>query len=64
MLPEDLLIGQSPPAISSIRRNSDLVLPNQAVTITANIVDLGRVDQLQKQKFIIVSMEVLLHAFQ
>jgi hypothetical protein len=40
MLPNDLLIGQSPPAISSIRRNSDLVLPNQAVTVTANIVDL------------------------
>ncbi|MCS7053192.1 MAG: T9SS type A sorting domain-containing protein [Ignavibacterium sp.] len=37
--PDDLLIGQSPAAISNVRRNLDVVGRNQAVTITATIVD-------------------------
>lgn len=37
--PDDLLIGQSPAAISNIRRNLDVVGKNQAVTISATIVD-------------------------
>lgn len=37
--PEDLLIGQSPASISNVRRNLDVVGRNQAVTITATIVD-------------------------
>lgn len=42
MYPDDLLIGQSPPAISSIRRNVGLVTPNLPVTITARIIDLDQ----------------------
>lgn len=42
MYPDDLLIGQSPPSISNIRRNLDLVGPNDAVTITATITDLDQ----------------------
>lgn len=40
--PDDLLIGQSPPAISSIRRNVGLVTPNLPVTVTARILDLDQ----------------------
>ncbi len=39
MFPDDLLIGQSPPAISNVRRNRDTIATNQSVTITATIVD-------------------------
>lgn len=42
MYPDDLLIGQSPPSITNIRRNLDLVGPNDAVTITATITDLDQ----------------------
>lgn len=42
MYPDDLLIGQSPPAISSVRRNVGLVGPNQDVTVTARIIDLDQ----------------------
>jgi len=37
--PDDLLIGQSPAAISNVRRNLDVIAPNQPVTISATIVD-------------------------
>lgn len=42
MYPDDLLIGQSPPAISSVRRDAALVGPNQAVSVTARIFDLDQ----------------------
>lgn len=42
MYPDDLLIGQSPPSITNIRRNLDLVGPTDAVTITATITDLDQ----------------------
>lgn len=42
MYPNDLLIGQSPPAISAVRRDIGLVGPNQAVSITARIIDLDQ----------------------
>lgn len=42
MYPDDLLIGQSPPAISSVRRDAALISPNQAVSITARIFDLDQ----------------------
>lgn len=42
MYPDDLLIGQSPPSITNIRRNIDLVGPNDAVTISATITDLDQ----------------------
>ncbi|MBS4035574.1 MAG: T9SS type A sorting domain-containing protein [Ignavibacterium sp.] len=42
MYPDDLLIGQSPPAISSIRRDIGIVTPNQPVTISARIFDLDQ----------------------
>lgn len=40
--PDDLLIGQSPPSITNVRRNIDLVGPNDDVTITATISDLDQ----------------------
>ncbi|MFO7525552.1 MAG: T9SS type A sorting domain-containing protein [Ignavibacteriaceae bacterium] len=40
--PDDLLIGQSPPAISSVRRDVAIVGPNQAVSVTARIFDLDQ----------------------
>lgn len=39
---DDLLIGQSPPAISSVRRDVGIVTPNLPVTITARILDLDQ----------------------
>jgi hypothetical protein len=42
MYSDDLLIGQSPPAISSVRRNVGIVTPNLPVTITARILDLDQ----------------------
>ncbi len=42
MYPDDLLIGQSPPLITNIRRNIDLVGPNDPVTITATIQDFDQ----------------------
>ncbi|MEJ5261920.1 MAG: T9SS type A sorting domain-containing protein, partial [Ignavibacterium sp.] len=42
MYPDDLLIGQSPPLITNIRRNIDVVGPNDPVTITATIQDLDQ----------------------
>lgn len=39
---DDMVIGQSPPAISTVRRDSALVLPNQAVKITARILDIDQ----------------------
>ncbi len=39
MFPDDLLIGQSPAAITNVRRNLNVISPNQAVTISATIVD-------------------------
>lgn len=42
MYPDDLLIGQSPPSITNIRRNIDLIGPNDAVTITATITDIDQ----------------------
>ena len=42
MYPDDLLIGQSPPAISGIRRDIGIVTPNQQVKITARILDLDQ----------------------
>jgi hypothetical protein len=39
IFPDDLMIGQSPAAISNVRRNLDVIGRNQAVTITATIVD-------------------------
>lgn len=40
--PDDLLIGQSPPSITNIRRNIDLIGPNDPVTITATITDIDQ----------------------
>lgn len=42
MYTDDLLIGQSPPAISGVRRDIGIVTPNQQVTITARILDLDQ----------------------
>lgn len=42
MYPDDLLIGQSPPLITNIRRNISLVGPNDAVTVSATITDLDQ----------------------
>jgi hypothetical protein len=42
MLPNDLLIGQSPPTFSNLRRNSGLVTSNQPVEITVTIQDLDQ----------------------
>lgn len=40
--PDDLLIGQSPPSISNVRRDVGLVTPNTPVNITARIFDLDQ----------------------
>jgi hypothetical protein len=42
VFPNDLLIGQSPPAISSIRRDIDVVAPGEIVTVSASIQDLDQ----------------------
>lgn len=52
MYPDDILIGQSPPAISSIRRNTDLIAPNQAVTISATIIDTDPGGSVSEAKLI------------
>ena len=41
MFPEDLIIGQSPPSISNVRRDLGLVGRNQAVTVTATIREIN-----------------------
>ncbi|MCU7495787.1 MAG: T9SS type A sorting domain-containing protein [Ignavibacteria bacterium] len=38
LYPEDIKIGAQPPIISNIKRNTDLVTPNQAVDVTASIM--------------------------
>lgn len=38
MYPDDMLIGHVPPSITQVQRNSDLILPNQSVTISAVIL--------------------------
>lgn len=50
IFPDDLLIGQSPAAITNVRRNLDVISPNQAVTITATIVDNDPGGQVSEAK--------------
>ena len=50
MYPDDLLIGQSPAAITNVRRNLDVIAPNQAVTISATIVDNDPGGQVSEAK--------------
>jgi hypothetical protein len=50
MLPNDMLIGQSPPSISGVRRNTDLILPGQAVNVSATIVDMDSAGYVAEAK--------------
>lgn len=44
--PDDMFITDSPPAISNIKRNTSLIAPNQAVTISANVIEYNQGDSV------------------
>lgn len=50
MYPNDMITGNSPPAISNIRRNSSLINANQAVNITASIIEYNPGDSVVTAK--------------
>jgi hypothetical protein len=40
MYTDDLLVGQSPPAITNVRRDKDIINPTDQVTVSATITDI------------------------